>query len=172
MTRSDPDPCPDCGAMLAPTDGVTHAYLGGSPACWAAFNEVLAREFQDVAYFSAHRYTTDAYTTQHPGDQSDRRAAQSVNIHLAALCALIEQGLDKSFVPHLLKTLANEHKDKFQPLRPPAPTAYNINITDVLAASNAKAHTEIVQEWAQDVWRTWEPHHETARGFVKLIADR
>ncbi|MEO1136544.1 MAG: DUF5946 family protein, partial [Pseudomonadota bacterium] len=169
---SSDQPCPDCGAKLEPLDGVTHAYLGGSPACWAAFNDVLAREFQDVSYFSAHRFTVDAYTTQHPGDQSDRRAAQSVNIHLAALCALIDQGLDKSFAPHLLKTLANNYKDMFQPLSPPAPDDYTITIKHVLAATSAKAHTEIVLEWSHDVWRAWAAHHDTARRYVKLIADR
>lgn len=171
MSGSAKESCPDCGADFRPFDGVTHAYLGGSPACWNAYNELLAREFQDQAYFAAHRYSTDAYTTQHPGDQSDRRAAQSVNIHLTALYALIEEGRDASYGPHLLKTLANEHKDKFQPLEPPLPDAYTITVKDVIAAKTAKEHIDIVNEWARDVWRAWERHHETARTLARLIAD-
>ena len=161
--------CPDCGAELAPVDGVTHAYLGGTSSCWAAFNDVLAREFQDISYFAAHRFTVDAYTVQHPGDQSDRRAAQSVNIHLAALCALIEQECKASFVPQLLKALANNYKDVFEPLPPPAPDSYALTVKDVLRAENAQQHCEIVRYWAEAVWRAWEPHHETARAHVQRI---
>ena len=161
--------CPDCGAAYAPIDGVTHAYLGGSPACWAAFNDVLAREFQDATYFAVHRFTVDAYTVQHPGDQSDRRAAQSVNIHLAALCALIEQECEIAFVPRLLKTLANNYKDQFDPMTPPASDLYTHTVKDVLFAENAEQHCKIVREWANAVWRAWEPHHDVARAHVKRI---
>ncbi len=164
------EPCPDCGAAFAPVDNVTHAYLGGSPACWAAFNDVMAREFQDANYFATHRFTVDAYTTQHPGDQSDRRAAQSVNIHLAALCALIEQGRDIAFIPRLLKTLANNYKDLFEPLPPPAPDLYALTVKDVLRAENAQQHRKIAQDWAKAVWRAWEPHHHVARAHIERVS--
>lgn len=162
-------PCPDCGGKFEAVDGVTHAYLGAAAGCWGAFNSVLAREFQDAAYFSVHRFTVDAYTAQHPGDQADRRAAQSVNIHLAALCTLIEQERDIAYIPRLLKTLANNYKDQFEPLPPPAPDAYALTVKDVLKAENAQQHCKIVRAWAQDVWRAWEPHHETARSLVKRV---
>ena len=164
--------CPDCGVHLDAVDGVTHAYLGGSQECWATFNEILAREFQDEDYFSVHRYTTDAYTTQHPGDQSDRRAAQSVNIHLAALCALIEQKRELVFIPRLLKTLANKYKDRFKPLAPPDPKDYEITVKDVLATTNVEEHKDIVMKWAETVWWAWKPHHDTARHLVQLIDQR
>ncbi|MHA7871657.1 MAG: DUF5946 family protein [Hyphococcus sp.] len=161
--------CPDCGADFALADGVTHAYLGGSPACWAAFNDVLAREFQDATYFAAHQFTVDAYTVQHPGDQSDRRAAQSVNIHLAALCALIEQEWEIASIPHLLKTLANNYKDKFEPLPPPAPDTYALTVKDALMAENAQQHCNIIRDWAEDVWRAWAVHHDIARAHVQRV---
>lgn len=162
--------CPGCGAAFAPVDGVTHAYLGGSPACWAAFNNVMAREFQDADYFAIHRFTVDTYTTQHPGDQSDRRAAQSVNIHLAALCALIEQDREIAFVPRLLKTLANNYKDSFKPLPPPAPDLYALTVKDVAKAENAQQHCKIVRDWAEAVWRAWKPHHDVARAHIARIS--
>lgn len=162
--------CPDCGDEFEAVDGAIHAYLGASAGCWAAFNEILAREFQDADYFAIHRFTVDAYTAQHPGDQSDRRAAQSVNIHLAALCALIEQDCKISFVPQLLKTLANNYKDVFEPLPPPAPDSYALTVKDVLRAENAQQHCKVVRDWAEDVWRAWEPHHETARAHAQRIS--
>lgn len=164
--------CADCGAAFTPVDGDAHAYLGASPACWAAFNVILAREFQDAAYFAAHRYTVDAYTVQHPGDQANRRAAQSVNIHLAALCALIEQGRAAASVPHMLKMLANTHKDRFTPLPPPAPEAYALTVQDGLSVKTARHHGEAMRAWAESVWRAWAPHHETARMLVRLYDDR
>ena len=162
--------CPDCSAAFAPVVGVTHAYLGGSPACWSAFNDVMAREFQDADYFTIHRFTVDAYTTQHPGDQSDRRAAQSVNIHLTALCALIEQDREITYIPRLLKSLANNYKGLFEPLRPPAPDRYALTVKDVLAAENAQQHCKIVRDWAETVWRAWEPHHHVARAHIERIS--
>ena len=163
------DICSDCGGAFPPVDGDTHAYLGASAGCWAAFNEVLAREFQDAEYFAVHRLTVDAYTTQHPGDQTDRRAMQSVNIHLAALCALIEQDCDFAFVPRLLKTLANKHGASFSPLPAPALESYKLTVKDVLKAENAQQHGEIVRDWAANVWRAWAPHHQIARDHVARI---
>lgn len=165
-------PCPDCGAAFEPVDATTHKYLGGSPACWAAFNEVLAREFQDIGYFAAHRFTVDAYTAQHPGDQSDRRAAQSINIHLAALYVLIEEGRDPAYARDLLKTLANKHKDRFKPLAPPAPGDYELSVKDVLAAENAAEHCAIVRQWAQAVWRAWSHQHDVIRSLAQLVAPK
>lgn len=42
--------CDDCGVTLPAVEGPTHAYLGASPACWALYGEVLAREYSDPAY--------------------------------------------------------------------------------------------------------------------------
>ena len=161
-------PCPDCGADFPEAGGVTHKYLGGSPECWAAFNELLAREFQDVTYYKVHRYTVDAYTAQHPGDQSDRRAAQSVNIHLTALYLLLEEGRDESYARHALGVLANRFKGQFEPLDPPA--AYDRTVKDVLAAKNAEEHCGLVLAWAESVWRAWEANHEVARAHARRVA--
>ncbi len=159
--------CPDCGAGYAAIDGPTHAYLGGSPACWAAFNEVLAREFQDVRYFASHRLTVDAYTVQHPGDQSDRRAAQSVNIHLTALYLVLEEGRTFAHASKTLGILAKTYKQAFEPLAPPAPDLYRLTVKDVLHAKTAEAHADIVRQWAQDVWRAWADHHDVARSHAR-----
>ena len=160
--------CPDCGVLYPEAEITPHAYLGGSTGCWAAYTKLLAREYEDARYFAAHRYTVDAYTTQHPGDQSDRRAAQSVNIHLAALCALIDQERPKSDIPHILGTLAKTLKGQFEPLAPPAPDAYAVTIKDVLKATNAQSHGELTRAWAEDVWHAYERHHDWARTLVKM----
>ena len=161
--------CPDCGGVFDDIDGVTHKYLGGSPGCWATFNEVLAREFQDIGYFAVHRQTVDAYTAQHPGDQTDRRAAQSVNIHLTALYLTIEDGKDDSYARGALGELAKRYKSEFKPLTPPQ--HYDMTVKDVLAAETAEDHCRLVREWARAVWRAWEDHHDTARAYAQRIAN-
>ena len=60
------------------SDGPTHPYYGCSPACWARYGEVLAREFQDPAYFGLHQLTVDAYAVQHPGSRSGARSNRSL----------------------------------------------------------------------------------------------
>ena len=45
--------CPGCGALLPVENGPTHPYMRSSPACWARYGEVLAREFGDPAYFAS-----------------------------------------------------------------------------------------------------------------------
>jgi hypothetical protein len=165
------EPCPDCGAEYARLNGPTHAYLGGTPACWAAFNEVLAREFQDAAYFSIHRLTVDAYTAQHPGNQTDRRAAQSVNIHLTALYLVIEENREFLYASKALGILANNQKDKFKELAPPHPSDYALTVKDVLNAETAYDHKKVVRAWAEDVWRAWAPHHDTIRAHALLVHD-
>lgn len=51
--------CPGCAAVVPDVDGPTHRYIGGAPACWAAFTELLV---QGIA-----PYGGDAYAAQHPG---------------------------------------------------------------------------------------------------------
>ena len=171
MTAPSRIRCPDCGGEFADNDIMPHPYLGGSAGCWAAYTELLAREYQDSAYFAAHRFTVDAYAAQHPGDQSDRRAAQSVNIHLAALWVLVEEVDSPASIPNVLKSLANNYKDEFKPLSPPAPSVYTVTVNNVLAATNAREHGEMCRAWAADVWRAWAPHHETVRDLARRVLD-
>ena len=60
--------CPGCGlALPARPDAPKHPYVGASAECWAVYGEVLAREYEDPAYFRVHQLTVDAYAVQHPG---------------------------------------------------------------------------------------------------------
>ena len=75
-------PCIGCGALVPQQDGPTHRYMESSPGCWAIYCEVLAQEYSDIAFATAHRLTVDAYAVQHPGTPSPQ-SIQSIGVHLA-----------------------------------------------------------------------------------------
>ncbi len=90
--------CPGCGADFAEIDGPNHKYFGGSAGCWKAYGIVLAREYEDPAYWRVYRLSVDTYAVQHPFNK-DRRNVQSVNIHLMALYSIqIREFPQKAFM--------------------------------------------------------------------------
>jgi CTP:molybdopterin cytidylyltransferase MocA len=153
--------CPGCGARYAPhpTD-TTHAYIGASPACWAAFGELLAREFQDQAYGRIHRHTVDVYTVQHPGED-DRRQRQSVAIHLIGLCHWLEHGLDAQRVIAATQTMLKAGHPDWPWLEPP--TGYEMTVRDVLTAETGEEHERLVRRWGETTWEAWGAHHGLVR---------
>jgi len=160
--------CPGCGARYPrhPTDE-THAYIGASPACWAAFGELLAREFGDPAHGWIHRHTVDVYTVQHPGTD-DRRQRQSVALHLIGLCHWLEHGMDMRRLNPITQRLASENRD-WPWLTPP--TTYELTVQDALASTNADEHGAIVRMWADAAWEAWSNHHELIRRWAAEALD-
>jgi CTP:molybdopterin cytidylyltransferase MocA len=156
--------CPGCGARYAPhpTDA-THAYIGASPACWAAFGELLAREFQDRSYGRVHRHTVDVYTVQHPGDD-DRRQRQSVAIHLIGLCHWLEHELDATAVIAATQAMLRRERPDWPWLEPP--TEFEVTVRDVLAAGSGGEHERLVRRWAESTWEAWGAHRDVVRGWA------
>lgn len=162
MTSSD-EPCPGCGERYAPVaEDTTHEYIGASPACWATFGELLAREFGDYRYGVVHRHTIDAYAAQHPGTDG-RRQRQSVALHLVALCHWLEEGMTAEQLNPITQRLAGG--DRAWPWLEP-PTSYGTTVRDVLRATTADEHVALVRAWAEDVWRAWSRHHATVRAWA------
>ena len=156
--------CPDCKLALEPVEGLRHPYLGGSPSCCAAYGQLLAREYSDPAYMAAHRKTVDAYCAQHPG-VAERRSTQSINVHLAGLCLMIERGCSGDFARQVIATLVKSHEHQFRWLMPPADLG-DVRVTDVLAAESPSGHAREVDRWAECVWSAWHPHHAKIRDLV------
>lgn len=159
-------PCPGCGVVLPAHDGPVHRYMESSPACWARYGELLAREFQDRTYFQAHRLTVDTYAVQHPGRPSPQ-SIQSVAIHLMALYAKLECGFDDERARALLKHAADH--GRFHWLEPlPGPAA--VTLLHPLAAGSATAHGLAVREWAVAAWQSWHDHHAQVRAWARTLA--
>jgi hypothetical protein len=155
--------CPGCGLDLPEHDGPTHPYIGASPACWALYGELLAREYGELRYPPSHRLTVDVYAVQHPGGD-ERRAIQSVAVHLMALCLVLEREVATVAVRDLMER-ALAARPAFVRLDPPVPNG-TVTVRDVLASRDLAEHAAAVERWARDVWDAWSPHHERVRGWL------
>lgn len=159
--------CPGCGLRAPVHHGPTHPYVVSSPACWAAYGEVLAREYQDQGYGALHQVTVDAYAVQHPG-VPERRSIQSVALHLITLCLVMEDGADPQAGPRLHQRLAA--RASFHWLEPPRPNG-SLTVADVAEATTAADHLRLVEAWARDVWQAWERHHAIVRHWIRVELD-
>ena len=158
-------PCPGCGALLEERDGPTHRYLGSSPACWAIYGEVLAREYSTPELMEVHRLSVDAYAVQHPGRENNQTVS-SAAIHLMRLSLLLEQGLDMKHANDAISALADD-KRSYHWLTPPSSMGA-ITVVDVCRAISIEEHKRVVREWAMSAWDAWSVHHATIR---KWLAD-
>lgn len=161
-------PCPGCRLVLPERDGPAHPYIGASPACWALYGGLLAREYEDPAYFAAHRLSTDCYAVQHPGEPG-RRSTQSVCVHLVAICLAVERDTDPRHVARVMPRLTRRGgtANAFEPrwLEPPRPNG-TITVRGVLVAGSPDEHARLVRAWAEDLWRAWEAHHDTVHAWA------
>lgn len=158
------EPCPGCAERYLPHGhDETHPYIGASAACWATFGELLAREFEDMAYGRVHRHAVDVYAAQHPG-LDDRRQRQSVALHLVAICHWLEHDLPMERRNSITQRLASS--DRAWPWLTP-PVRFAMTVADVLEASSGGAHVTLVHRWGVATWEAWSDHHDTVRGWAR-----
>lgn len=156
--------CRGCGARVADFNGPRHETMGTSPGCWEVFGEVMAREYENPAYFAVHHLTVDAYALQHPG-QPTPKEIRAVALRLISLRQLLEQGYSIDQVIASKRYAVQLPGDQFTWLEPPASSG-DMTILDVQAATNAVEHCEIVRRWAKSVWDAWSAHHDTIRQWA------
>lgn len=140
-------------------DGKTlaHPYIGAVHNCWNIYGEILAKEFSDPEYFAIHRITVDSYAAQHIGDQNDRRARQSANLHLIALYLYFEKKLPIPEILNFLKKSTEYKKD--WPAVQHLTQAKWLTVQDVIKANNAQEHIEVVTQWGESVWKSYHTQH-------------
>ena len=167
MTK--PDRCPGCGAALPPESGPIHAYMLSSPACWARYNRILAAEYSDPGVWAVHRLSVDAFAVQHPGLPTDRRAVQSVAVHLGRLKLQIEDDVTE--------TEANARMVRFMRFKGTVPTIvsprdFTITTADVAPHAGTDRHVEKVREWAWATWDDYASQQKTIRDWVATTLGR
>lgn len=150
--------CPGCGSLVMDIKGPVHKYIGAVAGCWNIYGKVLAKEFGIYDYPAVHRLTVDAYSAQHPGNESVL-TTQSVAVHLLGLFFTLEKNYNNDNTIRLVKRLLL-NRDMFYWLEPPEHLGA-LTIADVYKTKNLNDHARIVKEWAQEVWQSWTPHHKT-----------
>ena len=153
-------PCPACGGTFPASDGPTHRYLESSPGCWAAYGEVLAREYSDPVYARLHRLTVDTYAVQHPG-RPIPQTIQSAAGHLVSLCLVLERGKSAEEATQAIGAVTR-NKGGYIWLDPPSSMGA-VTVRDVQGAQNAEEHLSVVRRWAESTWQAWSSHHQTVR---------
>ena len=116
-----------------------------------------------------HRLTVDAYAAQHPG-KPERRAIQSVWVHLAGLHLVLDRGLAHGFARRVLGALAAD-SETLDWLTPPADLGA-VTVADVARAPDDVAHAVEVRRWAEAVWRAWRPHHPAVVALTGRLTAR
>ncbi|MBI2690596.1 MAG: hypothetical protein HYX29_01435 [Solirubrobacterales bacterium] len=158
--------CPGCGLELEVVDGPTHDYIGASPACWALYGQVLARDYGEYGMPDEHKFVVDAYAIQHPGE-NEPRARQSVGVHLIRLCLMLEREKPQRYATALMTraTHGGLHVPWFDPVTPLG----TITAADVLAAEGKEAHIAMSRKWAEDQWAAWAGQHEIVRRWCDAL---
>lgn len=158
--------CPGCGLTLPEIDGPVHRYMRTSPACWAVYGRVLAREYGDAQLLITHRFGVDAYAVQHPGG-TDRQSIQSVALHLVRLGLSLDRDLSPDEVNGIAVRLGKV-KQGFTWLRPPADRGA-VTVADVDAARSTKAHAEAVRRWARSAFDASREHHAQIIAWIEAL---
>ncbi len=141
--------------------------MESSPACWAVYGEILAREYSDLGYAAIHRLTVDTYAVQHPGRPSPQ-SIQSVAVHLISLHLVLERGYAMPRMPAVLTQAAVWGKKRFVWLDPP-PSRGEITVADVQQAKTVEEHVSRVRAWAESAWKAWGGHHGTIRNWADSV---
>lgn len=137
---------------------IPHPYIGAICECWTLYGDILAKEYSDSDHFKVHRTTVDAYAAQHIGNQEDRRARQSANVHLIALYLAFARKVEAENVLEFLRK-ATAIKQDWPPLIQRANPRW-FTVRDVAVAENPSEHTRLVMQWGKSVWEAYEDCHE------------
>jgi hypothetical protein len=161
-----------CGLETPALDGPRHVYFNSTAGCWAAYGEVLAREFTTPALLPIHQLSVDSYAAQHPGGAHPDK---SIDIHLVGLYLVLERRVPTTEMPGRHKHLADTVRE-WPHFAPPSDLG-KIRADDIARAKSSEAHAQAVRAWAGSVWQAWSAHHpaieELARaGGVDAAAEQ
>lgn len=155
--------CPGCGAIIPDPGGVSAPSEGASAGCWAAYGDLVAREYGEWANPPIHRLTVATYAAQHPREVT-LRTTQSLAVHLITLLFIVERGLDAARVPREIGRAVADPSE-FRWLHLPEAPGWQ-TILDVRGARDLREHTSRVQRWGRSVWEAWGPHHDVIRRWA------
>jgi Family of unknown function (DUF5946) len=140
------DNCPDCGAKVE----------NGRTGCQALWDELIyVRGISNPAGF-------DAYCMQHL--EKYCASAKSYAAHLTRLCC----GLEYDGSPQVFAAVQrwlNGRKELEKPAL--LPNLGTMTIADVAKGKTAEEQFRLMDEWVQNVWAAYTPHHELAHSWIQ-----
>ena len=143
--------CDGCGL---PADGPR-------PVCEEMRDELLAREFEQPAYWRYHRMAVDAYCLQHPLRYCE--SAKSLAAHLCGLCIAFEMNNDGAILRGIQQWLSGNPALS----KPALPGSRgDKTIADVYGLEESFAYGRAVEGWARSVWAAYGDLQGVARDWV------
>ena len=142
--------CSGCGAP------------GGTAACRASFEELIARDFTDPAFFAVHRMFVDTYCLQHPEDFC--ASAKSLAAHLVGLCLILEEGASAATGATFLRDWLDGARALDKP-RLPAERGRTV-LADLAGIDATSAWRHAVRRWADSTWDAYAELQPLARRWA------
>ena len=143
-------PCSGCG------------WKGGGPACRARFEQAIARDFGDPAYFAAHRLLVDVYALQHPDDYC--ASAKSLAAHLVGLLQILEEGASAATGESFLRDWLDGPRKLDKPAIP-AERGRTV-LADLDGIDAPTEWSAAVRAWGEEVWNAYSALHPVARRWA------
>jgi Family of unknown function (DUF5946) len=102
---------------------------------------------------------------QHPG-VPERRAIQSVGVHLVALYLVLERGLPAADLSTTLQRVL-ARPPAWRWLEPPAPNG-RLTMGDLAGAASrpAPALRDAIDGYVRGVWASWAAHHDVVAAWA------
>lgn len=154
--------CEACGALTPPAKAPVSERFDSSPGCMALFNEILAREFSDRAYWPVHHLTVSSYALQHP-PRSPERARRTIALNLMNLYLVFERAYEPEQLRPIMRALT--HRNDLPVFEAPADRG-SLTVSDAWRASDPQAYLAAVRTWAWSVWTAWSAHHGTVAALA------
>ena len=144
--------CSGCGRIVE----------GGAAACQARYEALLARDYENPAFFAVHRMFVDVYSLQHP----DRycRSAKSLAAHLVGLGLILVDGISPASGGAALRDWLDGKRELE---KPPLPEGRGgITLGDVEGIAEPGPWREAVRAWAESTWEAYTELHPLARRWA------
>jgi hypothetical protein len=149
---ADKGVCEHCGALD----------VGGYAGCQLLMDEVVAKSFGQLGYFSVYRAALDCYCMQHP--EIYGISAKSYAAHLAGLCTEMEfEGRRETHaaIQRWLSGTVALQKPELLTFRG------ELTILHLQETGDLADYRRRVREWAGSVWKAYSEQQDVGRGYVR-----
>jgi hypothetical protein len=135
---------------------------GGTQGCQERYEALLARDYEDPAYFAVHRMFVDTYSLQHP--ERYCRSGKSLAAHLVGLGQIVEEGISAATGAPALRDWLDGRRELE---KPPLPEARGgMTLGDIEAIAEPAEWREAVRSWALSTWQAYAELQPLARKWA------